>query len=135
MPLVIESGRFIEFEPPARPVVVRGSRRALESIVANLLDNALKAEPKSGTILVRIRPGVTIEVVDHGEGVAPADRDLIFELFWRKSDEPPGKRLGLTIVKDLAMLHNEKIWVEETPGVGATFKLTLPELALAQTAS
>jgi signal transduction histidine kinase len=66
MPVVIENGRFIEFEGDF--VWVRINLPTLESIVANLLGNALKAELPGGTIVVRTARGAVIEVVDHGEG-------------------------------------------------------------------
>jgi len=126
MPLVVENGRRIDFEAPEFPVTVKGDRRALESIVSNLIDNALKAEPKGGSIHVRILPPAVIEVADHGGGVAPAERELIFEPFWRKNDAAPGTGLGLAIVKELVSVHQGRIWIEDTQGGGATFKIALP---------
>jgi signal transduction histidine kinase len=128
LPLVIECNRKIDFEAEPSPVSTRGNGRAIECIVANLIDNALRAEPKDGTIVVRVGANATVEVVDHGEGIAPEDREMIFEPFWRKSDVTPGTGLGLAIAKELLTLHGGKISVEETPGGGATFKLTFPEL-------
>ena len=125
-PLLAESGRHIAFEGPSSTVMVRGDRRALESVAVNLLDNALRAEPEGGTVLVHLSPGGTLEVVDHGEGVAVSDRKLIFEPFWRKSEATPGTGLGLAIVKEIVELHGGRIAVDETPGGGATFSVTLP---------
>lgn len=124
-PLVLESKRRIEFESPPTPVVVRGSRPAIESIIGNLINNALRAEPQGGTVLVRVGPGAIVEVIDHGEGVARSDREMIFEPFWRRSEATPGAGLGLAIVKELVDKHDGRIWVEETPGGGATFKISL----------
>jgi len=120
-PLIMENERGIDFEGPSSGVMVRGDRRALESVVANLVDNALRAEPKGGTVLVRLTPGATLEVIDHGEGVAQSDRTMIFEPFWRKSEAPPGTGLGLAIVKEIVELQGGRIAVDETPGGGATF--------------
>lgn len=124
--LAIRAGRQIALEAPSTSVLATGSRSALESVVANLIDNALRAEPKGGTIIVRIGEDATIEVVDHGSGVEKTDRDLIFEPFWRKNDSTPGNGLGLAIAKELVDAHGGRIWVEDTPGGGATFKLSLP---------
>ncbi|MGO9774229.1 MAG: sensor histidine kinase [Roseiarcus sp.] len=123
-PLAIEYGRNIELHCPSAPVVVRANLRALESALINLVENAVRAEPSGGSVLVRILPGETIEVVDHGEGVAPQDREAIFEPFWRKSDATPGMGLGLAITKELMERQGGRVWVEETPGGGATFKLS-----------
>ncbi len=85
MPLAIENRRKIELDCPSEPIVARGSRRGIESVVAKLIDNALRAEPEGGTVLVRVYPHGAVEIADHGEGVAPKDREKIFEPFWRKS--------------------------------------------------
>lgn len=127
-PLLAESGRHIALEGPSSAVEVRGDRRALESVIVNLLDNALRAEPEGGTVLVRLRAGVALEVVDHGEGVAESDRTMVFEPFWRKSEATPGTGLGLAIVKEIVELHRGTILVTETPGGGATFRVSFPKV-------
>ncbi len=126
MPLAIQNGRTIELDCPPSPVNVRADPWALESVITNLIENAVRAEPAGGTVLVRVLPSATIEVIDHGQGVASEDRSAIFEPFWRKSDTMPGAGLGLAIAKELVDKLGGRIWVEETPGGGATFKLSLP---------
>jgi signal transduction histidine kinase len=128
-PLVIENHRNIEFDSDFPRLVVVGNRRAIECAVANLIDNALRAEPLDGCVIVRVEPGVRISVIDHGEGVPPAMRDVIFEPFWRGSEASPGTGLGLAIVKELVELHKGSIAVENTPGGGSTFVMTFPQLA------
>ncbi|WP_018264457.1 sensor histidine kinase [Methylosinus sp. LW4] len=122
-PLIMENERAIAFEGPSTGVMVRGDRRALESVVANLIDNALRAEPKGGTVQVRLTSEATLEVIDHGEGVAESDRSMIFEPFWRKSEATPGTGLGLAIVKEIVEFQGGKISVDETLGGGATFSV------------
>ncbi len=125
-PLVIANNREIEFICPSSPLLVGGDHRVLECIVANLIDNALRAEPQGGVVLVRVKPGVIIEVVDHGAGVPEEFREMIFEPFWRSGDTAQGTGLGLAIVKELTTALHGAISVENTPGGGATFRLTLP---------
>lgn len=125
-PLIIECERRIEFEAEAPSVIVRGNRRAIESVVANLIDNALRVEPEGGTVLVRVGDNGVVEVIDHGEGVAESDREMIFESFWQKSEATSGTGLGLAIAKELMEKLHGRIWVEDTPGGGATFKLSFP---------
>ncbi|WP_246722083.1 sensor histidine kinase [Methylosinus sp. H3A] len=120
--LAIECDRMIEFETCAPRVVAHGNRRAIDA-VANLIDNALRAEPSGGAVVVLVGPGATVAVIDHGEGVAQAECEMIFEPFWRKSEATPGTGLGLAIAKELMDNMHGKIGVEETPGGGATFKL------------
>jgi len=125
-PLIYKAGRRIAFEAPDAPVYLRGNRLAVECIIANLIDNALRSEPEGGTVLVRVAADRTVCVVDHGEGVAERDRQLIFEPFWRRNDAAPGTGLGLAIVKELIDKLGGRIAVETTPGGGATFALSFP---------
>ena len=129
--LAIKHRRRVEFEAPSAPVVIRGSEFALQSVIANLVDNALRAEPAGGTVNLRVGADAIVEVIDHGEGVAEMDRELIFEAFWRKSEQTPGAGLGLAIAKELMGALGGRIWVEETPGGGATFKLSFPPIGQA----
>ena len=130
LPLVIECDRKIEFEAGASVleldprIVTRGNQRAIECVVANLIDNALRAEPEGGTVLVRVGDDAVVEVIDHGEGVASEDREMIFEPFWRGSETTPGTGLGLAIAKELMDKLQGRIWIDETSGGGATFKLS-----------
>jgi two-component system OmpR family sensor kinase len=128
--LAIKNKRQVDFEAPPTRVLVRGSRTALESVVANLIDNAIHAEPEGGAVLVRVRTDSTVEVIDHGQGVPESDRGLIFEPFWRKTLTTPGTGLGLAITKELVDLHCGRLWVEETSGGGATFKVSLQPLVI-----
>lgn len=125
-PLVLDSDKNIEFERDNGQIEIRGNQRAVQSAVANLIDNALRAEPAGGTVIVRVRKDALIEVIDHGAGVDTLDRELIFEPFWWKSEATGGTGLGLAITKELMDQHGGGIWVEETPGGGATFKLKFP---------
>ena len=122
--LAIKNGRQIALEAPAGSVRTYGDRLAIESVIANLVDNALRAEPRGGAVLVRVTAEAVVEVVDHGAGVAPEDRTQIFEPFWRKTNATPGSGLGLAIAKELMDRHAGRIWVEETEAGGATFKLS-----------
>ncbi|PWB82972.1 MAG: sensor histidine kinase [Methylocystaceae bacterium] len=123
MPIVVARERHIELEPPPAPVFVHGYRWAIESIVTNLVENAVRAEPKGGTITVRVRPTAVIEVIDHGEGVASDDHEKLFEPFWRKSDKTSGTGLGLSIVRELVNEMGGNISVDTTSGGGATFRV------------
>lgn len=124
--LAIKRRRQITFEGPDEDVYVRGSRFAVESVLRNLIENALRAEPENGTVIVGVGPDAVVEVLDHGEGVAESDREAIFEAFWRKRETTPGTGLGLAIARQLMELQGGRIWVEETPGGGATFKVVFP---------
>ncbi|MBG0795847.1 HAMP domain-containing histidine kinase [Methylocystis sp. H62] len=126
-PLMIENKKRIAFEEPESPTEVRCARWALECVVANLLDNALRAEPEGDVVRVRVLSGAAIEVIDHGPGVAPSDREKIFEPFWRRDREGVGVGLGLSISKRLVERMGGSILVKDTPGGGATFRIELEE--------
>ncbi|HEY8065031.1 MAG TPA: HAMP domain-containing sensor histidine kinase [Methylosinus sp.] len=126
LPLFVDNGRAIAFNPPATPVIVRANRQALECMLSNLINNALRAEPVGGTIELRVRAGASLEVADHGEGVAASEREFVFEPFWRRTEATRGSGLGLSIVKELAEKQGGGVFVTETPGGGATFGLALP---------
>jgi signal transduction histidine kinase len=128
--LAYRSNRQIDFVAPREPIAIRGDRLAIESVISNVIDNALRAEPAGGMIAVTVDERATVSVADHGEGVAPQDRELIFEPFWRKTTAKPGTGLGLAIARELMTAHGGRIWVEDTPQGGATFKLAFPAAML-----
>jgi two-component system sensor histidine kinase KdpD len=103
----------------------------VERALANLFENARRfsgAEPVAIRAR-RIGKWVVIRVVDRGPGVAPADRERIFEPFYRGSvqarDSHGGSGLGLAIAKGFIEANGGRIWVESTPGAGAVFAVSL----------
>ena len=129
-PLAIAGGRDLALTPQVARLVVRGERPVLESALLNLVQNAIRAEPSGGTVEVVVASSGEIQVIDHGAGVAEADRESIFDPFWRRDERHPGAGLGLTIVKEAAAAHGGSIRVEPTPGGGATFRLSLAQTIL-----
>lgn len=123
--LATKTRRELAVEQSADAIAVRADRLALESVLGNLITNALRAEPEGGTVIVRVEPEATIAVIDHGEGVSPFDYQNIFEPFWRKENKTAGTGLGLSIAREIIGKLGGKIWIEETPGGGATFKIAL----------
>lgn len=124
--LALRARRQIVLEAPPSPITIKGNRSAIESVIANLVDNAVRAEPDGGTIIVRVDQRGSLDVIDHGDGVDKKDREQIFEPFWRKNYSVPGIGLGLAIAKELIEAHQGRIWVEDTPNGGATFKVWFP---------
>jgi PAS domain S-box-containing protein len=117
-------------------VVVHSDR--IVQTVTNLLSNAIKFSTRGGVIRVGLEHHVdtdgndelAVRVIDTGRGI-PADRvDDIFERFHQvdasDSRDKGGTGLGLAICKTIVEEHGGRIWVEETPGGGATFVFTLP---------
>jgi signal transduction histidine kinase len=124
-PLALAQGRDLALMPAVERRMVRGSRRVIEGALTNLVNNAIRVEPLGGAVEVRVPDADELCVVDHGPGVPPRERELVFDPFWRRNDDHPGAGLGLAIVKQAAVLHGGRAFVEETPGGGATFHLWL----------
>ncbi|WP_424363134.1 sensor histidine kinase [Methylocystis parvus] len=124
IPLALDRERFIDFESRVEAAFVLGNQRAIECVLTNLIDNALRSEPANGAIMVRVEAGPLISIVDHGDGVSPSHREMVFEPFWRKSEATSGSGLGLAISREIIEAHSGRVWVEETPGGGATFKVS-----------
>ena len=126
--------------PVRTPPIVLGEENKVRQVVTNLLGNARRFSPADGAIEIvvgadRSRGVGTIAVVDHGEGIPPQIREHIFERFWRadtsRARETGGSGLGLAIVASIVESLHGSVRVEETPGGGATFIVSLP-LAPAQ---
>ena len=115
-------------ELDAQPVVVEAHRERLGRAVNNLLDNAVKHSPGAGSIEVRVTGDGVLTVRDHGQGIPPGDREHVFDRFWRgpEARARPGSGLGLAIVRQVAESHGGVVTVEDAPGGGALFRLSLP---------
>ena len=71
---------------------------------------------------------MTVEIADRGPGISPGDEKKIFEKFYRGklAGSASGVGLGLTICRAVVEAHGGKIWAENRPGGGASFRFTLP---------
>jgi two-component system sensor histidine kinase KdpD len=103
----------------------------IDQVVTNLIENAVKYTPPGTPIDVRVeRHGdrVRIAVADHGPGIPPDRRATVFDKFSRlqRRGQPQGSGLGLAVSKGLVEGHGGRIWIDETPGGGATFLFELP---------
>jgi two-component system sensor histidine kinase MprB len=116
----------VRFEPELEATLVRGVPARLDRAVANLLDNAAKWSPPGGVVEVRLRDG-ELTVRDHGPGIAPDDRTLVFERFYRAAEARgrPGSGLGLAIVRQVAESHGGSVTAEDADGDGALLRLRL----------
>jgi two-component system sensor histidine kinase MprB len=126
----------VEFDVAVIPWRVHGDSGGLARAVINLLDNAAKWSPPGGTVTVRmaqVAPDrAELVVSDHGPGISPQERQLVFERFFRSTSARamPGSGLGLAIVKQVVVRHGGTIWVQETvPGgkpPGTAIHVVLP---------
>ncbi|MFY3385778.1 sensor histidine kinase [Paracidovorax sp. MALMAid1276] len=104
----------------------------IASAVSNLLSNAIRFSPKGGTVrlqLSRHAGTVRIDVMDQGPGVASADRDLIFEPFYRGERQPDdavrGTGIGLSIVHEYIVAHGGRVQLVNE-GVHSFFRIEIP---------
>ena len=112
--------------------LVEGDERRLRQVIFNLLSNAVKFTPEGGIIVVasaQVDGEVQVSVTDTGPGIAPEDKDRIFEEFQQTEvglQQREGTGLGLALSKSFVELHGGRIWVESEPGHGSRFVFTLP---------
>ncbi len=102
-------------------------RQLIERVLYNLLLNAAQASPPQGSVTVKTRlldDTVEISVIDRGTGIAPKDRESIFNPFF--TTKSSGVGLGLAIVSKIIDEHGGQITVESEPGAGSVFHVFLP---------
>ncbi|MEO7982084.1 MAG: ATP-binding protein [Sporichthyaceae bacterium] len=123
-----------------RGLKVMGDSRQLVTALGNLVDNAVRYGPAGSRVVVSVGevdgpagPVAELSVTDEGPGIAEAERDRIFERFYRvdgaRSRETGGTGLGLSIVKHVAAGHGGEATVWSAEGTGSTFTLRLPVAA------
>ena len=127
-----EDGVRVAFAADPEVDVVDGDERRIKQVIFNLLSNAVKFTPAGGEVDVsatRVNGEFRVSVADTGPGVAPEDRDRIFEEF-QQSETGVGHRegtgLGLALSKRFVELHGGRIWLESELGHGSTFTFALP---------
>jgi signal transduction histidine kinase len=126
----LDARRVENAVPGELPAVIADPDR-LDRILANLVGNALKYSQDRVIVRAAARDAeVHVEVVDHGQGIAPDDLPRIFDRYYRgQRHEGEGLGLGLFIVRKLVEAHGGRIWAESRPGEGSTFTFTLPVAA------
>jgi len=113
------------------PGIIRADPTALDELVSNLVDNAVRYTPPGGSVTVEVdttADEAVIAVRDTGPGISPEDLEHIFEPFFRGQAQKtiPGTGLGLPIAKRIAEGHGGRIEVQTAPGKGTAFRIVLP---------
>jgi PAS domain S-box-containing protein len=121
----------MEFDSHQPSVLANESE--LYRVMVNLVENAIKYTPDSGTVTIRtLQNGsqAVVEVADTGIGIGADELPHIFDRFFRadeaRSVDTPGTGLGLAIVKRIVDMHNGLLNVDSTPGKGSVFRVSLP---------
>lgn len=110
-------------DPPAGAVCVQGDADSLRTLLRNLLDNAVKYAPAGGQVDIVVGPGpaggTLLAVEDSGPGVPAADRERVFDRFWRAPEQDaPGSGLGLPIVAAIARRHGAQVHLADSQRLG-----------------
>ena len=130
-PLLARRGQRVDVRGSAE-TAVDGDPYRLAQVLLNLLMNASKYSVLHDVIELEVTTDgevARMRVTDHGPGIPESEWELIFLRYargTRAADSSAGLGLGLTIARALVELHGGHIWVECTPGGGATFFVTLP---------
>ncbi len=113
------------FEQSSAPALVRGDRASLHELTSNLIENAVLYTPAGGHVTARIvnsvraadsKHRVLLVVEDDGPGIAPDERERVFERFYRVSDRGvSGSGLGLAIVREIASVHRADVYLADGP--------------------
>jgi two-component system sensor histidine kinase TctE len=142
VPRALEKRIDLGYEGPGDVAVARhpqgpqvlGHALLLRELIRNLVDNALQYTPAGGTVTVRVIDDpfgqvVVLQVEDSGPGIAPAERELVFQPFYRSlGTEVDGSGLGLAIVREIATQHSAEVTVTDAsthtpPGTLITVRL------------
>jgi signal transduction histidine kinase len=129
----VSDAHSIHVVKPRGPAVVSADRDRISTVVANLIDNAIKYSADATEVRIDMgeRDGLAfVAVRDFGVGIAPEHIPLLFQRFGRLPTErnvtTPGTGLGLYLCQEIARRHGGAISVASTPGQGSEFILRLP---------
>ena len=114
-------------------LTMSGSTSELETVLSELVENAVKFSPKGGDIVLSAKSAdssTVIEVSDTGVGIPAAEIDRVFDRFFRASNardmEARGAGLGLAIARAIARKHGGEITVTSVPGDGTRVRVIMP---------
>ncbi len=129
-PLAVKQGKSVELTAAGGPVWVHGRADLLFQALRNLVENAVRYSPTGAVVTVEVQEIGRARVLDRGPGVPAELKDRLFERFWQgrrkeRSAVREGAGLGLAIVAQIAVQLGGKVSVEDRPGGGAVFSLTL----------
>ncbi|HEY5820781.1 MAG TPA: HAMP domain-containing sensor histidine kinase [Propionibacteriaceae bacterium] len=124
---------------PDHPVVTHGDSDELDTVVVNLVANAIRYNDRGGHVKLSVAGGagsadVVVTIADDGIGIAEEDQSRLFEEFFRsaapRARSRPGTGLGLAIVDRIVRRHHGHIDIESTLEVGTTVRVTLPAVTI-----
>ncbi len=126
------SSHPIKFEP-CSPVIISADHDKINSVLTNLISNAVKYSPKGKIINIQCKiagNNAQVSVKDEGMGINAGDIGKLFERYYRVENDDTqhisGFGIGLYLSSEIIQRHEGKIWVESEPGAGSTFFFSLP---------
>ncbi len=128
----VRRGVRLEARPIPPGLALVAEREGLARVLDNLLGNAVKFNRSGGSVIVAVSSGpgdtITLEISDTGIGIAPDERERIFERFYRGRGAAamPGTGIGLALVRSVVLRHGGRVEVESSVGQGSTFRVTWP---------
>ena len=126
-PLALSQHKTVAVTAARHPVLVRGNADTLGRAVRNLVENALVHTAPGTTVEISVAGAGELRVMDRGPGVPSAEREQIFQRFWRRDRRRVGSAgLGLAIVKRIAEMHGATVSVSDRQGGGAIFTIRFP---------
>lgn len=133
MPSAERKGVKLTMELPDQPIRQRHDPQRMGQVLGNLIGNAIKFTPADGSVdvtLEKTAEGAEIRVVDTGVGIDPQELPMVFERFYRgaKAHESraAGSGLGLSIARSIVDMHDGRVAITSTPGVGTQVSVALP---------
>ncbi len=130
--LLLGKGHAIETKIEGAAFII-ADRDRIEQVFEDLVGNAIKYSPDGGRIEISLHASganAVVSVCDAGIGIAPAEVEKIFGLFYRspdpRADHVGGLGLGLYVSREIVSRHHGRLWAEPNPDVGTTFHVTLP---------
>ena len=122
-PIAVGAGKSIEVAPSSGAVIINGSTDLLACALRNLVENAIRHTAPGTAVVIEISLPATLRVSDHGPGIDPQERELIFKRFWQGGrDRGGGAGLGMDIVARSVAALGGSISISDAPG-GAVFTL------------
>jgi two-component system sensor histidine kinase TctE len=132
LPRADAKGMDLGFEDAGWTARVHGNASLLRELAGNLLDNAIRYAPEGGRVTVRVIAGenVVLEVEDNGPGIDEAERELVFQRFYRcLGTGVEGSGLGLAIVRSIAHQHRAAATLAPAPsGQGTLARVVFPRI-------
>jgi signal transduction histidine kinase len=123
-PWALAQQRNLAFAGTQTPVRVSANVHAVADAIRNVIENAVTHSPPGREVSIEVSAQATVSISDRGRGVAPQDRERIFERFARGEGAiNEGAGLGLSIVKEIMRTHGGRVTVADNPGGGAVFAL------------